>query len=349
MKKRNEGSHNSFHNKVQRGKWTLCGVLAGLLILLLAACGQKDSEEKIRIVTTNFPLYDWAAQVTRGSDKVELTFLQDTGVDLHSFQPTAADMVKIASCDLFIYVGGVSDGWVADALKSAANEKRQVLNLMEILGEGALQEEEKEGMQEDEHPHDHEEGTTGEGEEHEHEEDELDEHVWLSLKNASLFVKEIAKTLSALDETKKETYTANAEAYCGQLEALQKDYEAAAAAAGTKTLLFGDRFPFLYLTKDLGLDYFAAFKGCSAESEASFETIVFLAGKADELGLKVIIKTESSDGKLAETIKQTSQAKDQTVLTLDSLQSVTKARAEEGISYLSVMKSNLEVLKEALK
>ena len=203
-------------------------------------------------------------------------------------------------------------------------------------------------MQEDEHPHDHEEGT-GEGEEHEHEEGELDEHVWLSLKNASLFVKEIAKTLSALDEAKKETYTANAEAYCGQLEALQKDYEVAAAAAGTKTLLFGDRFPFLYLTKDLGLDYFAAFKGCSAESEASFETIVFLAGKADELGLKVIIKTESSDGKLAETIRQTSQAKDQTILTLDSLQSVTKARAEEGISYLSVMKSNLEVLKEALK
>ena len=317
------------------------GILFGSLLflsLLLAGCGSEKKTGGLKIVTTSFPLYDWARNVAWPDTDAELIFLQDTGVDLHSYQPTAQDIVKIASCDLFIYVGGESDEWVEDALKSGTNPQRRCLDLMEILGEKALEEEEKEGMQEEEH---------GLGEEEE--EAERDEHVWLSLQNASLFTGKIAEALSALDPAHQETYRRNAAAYQQKLDALQKEYEAAAASAGTKTLLFGDRFPFLYLTKELGLDYYAAFKGCSAESEASFETIVFLAGKADELGIKVILKTESGDGKLAETIRQTSKAKDQTILTLDSLQSVTKAKAEAGASYLGAMQSNLEVLKEALK
>ena len=309
------------------------------LCLLVSACGSAEGSKKLRIVTTTFPLYDWARNVVGESADAEVSFLQDTGVDLHSYQPTAADMVKIASCDLFIYVGGESDRWVADALKGGTNEKRRCLNLMEILGEAALEEEEKEGMEE-EHGHG---GEAGE------EEAERDEHVWLSVKNASLFTAKIAEALAEIVPDGKDAFRANAAAYQAKLDALWQDYEAAAGAANTRTLLFGDRFPFLYLTKQLGLDYYAAFRGCSAESEASFETIVFLAGKADELGLKVILKTESGDGKLAETIRQTSRTKDQTILTLDSLQSVTKARADAGAAYLQVMQSNLEVLKEALK
>ena len=319
-------------------KWLFFLLLLGMLPLL-SACGAQPGAKKLRIVTTTFPLYDWARNVVGDAADVELSFLQDTGVDLHSYQPTAEDMVKIASCDLFIYVGGASDGWVADALKNSKNDGRRALDLMEILGEKALAEEEKEGMQAEEH----------EGHGAAHGEEERDEHVWLSLKNASLFTGKIADALAELAPEKKETFLSNAAAYQAKLDALQQEYEAAAAAARTKTLLFGDRFPFLYLTKELGLDYYAAFQGCSAESEASFETIVFLAGKADELGLKVILKTESGDGKLAETVRQTSKAQDQTILAMDSLQSVTKARAAEGVTYLSVMEKNLEVLKEALK
>ena len=321
-------------------RW-LSGALLAVTLLALSACGAQPGTKKLRIVTTTFPLYDWARNVVGDEADVELSFLQDTGVDLHSYQPTAEDMVKIASCDLFIYVGGESDGWVADALKNSKNENRKALDLMEILGEKALAEEEKEGMQGEDHE-DHDAA-------HEHGEEERDEHVWLSLKNASLFMGKIAEALAELAPEKKETFLSNAAAYRAKLDALRKEYEAAAAAAQTKTLLFGDRFPFLYLTKELGLDYYAAFKGCSAESEASFETIVFLAGKADELGLKVILKTESGDGKLAETIRQTAKAQDRSILTMDSLQSVTKARAAKGVTYLSVMQNNLEVLKEALK
>ena len=316
-----------------------CALFLGLL-LAPAGCGSQPAAGKLRIVTTSFPLYDWARNVAGEATDAELVFLQDTGVDLHSYQPTADDLVKIASCDLFLYVGGESDKWVEDALKNGTNPKRRCLNLMEILGDQALEEEEKEGMQA--------EAEHGE-QDHEEEKAERDEHVWLSLKNASLFTGKIAEELAALDPDHRETYRNNAAAYRKKLDDLQKEYEAAAASAGTKTLLFGDRFPFLYLTKELGLDYYAALKGCSAESEASFETIVFLAGKADELGLKVILKTESGDGRLAETVRQTSKSKDQTILTMDSLQSVTKAKAQEGVTYLGAMQSNLEVLKEALQ
>ena len=227
-------------------RW-LSGALLAVTLLALSACGAQPGTKKLRIVTTTFPLYDWARNVVGDEADVELSFLQDTGVDLHSYQPTAEDMVKIASCDLFIYVGGESDGWVADALKNSKNENRKALNLMEILGEKALAEEEKEGMQAEDHE-DHDAA-------HEHGEEERDEHVWLSLKNASLFMGKIAEALAELAPEKKETFLSNAAAYQAKLDALRKEYEAAAAAAQTKTLLFGDRFPFLYLTKELGLDY----------------------------------------------------------------------------------------------
>ena len=314
-------------------------LLAALMLLSLAGCG-GTAQKKRRVVATIFPLYDWARQVLGDDAETDLILLQDTGVDLHSYQPTAADMANIAGCDLFLYVGGESDEWVEDALKNSSGSGRIALSMMDVLGEAALDEEHKEGMQEG---HDHEEEHGHEGEE------EKDEHVWLSLKNAAVCTEAICGALKKVNADRASAYDGNASAYIAKLDALRGEYEAAAASASTRTLLFGDRFPFRYLTEDLGLDYYAAFSGCSADTEASFETVIFLAGKLDELGLKAVLQTENGDPKLARTIIDSSQSKNQTVLKMDSLQSVTKQRVQEGAEYLKIMEENLAVLKEALK
>ncbi|MER2149046.1 MAG: metal ABC transporter substrate-binding protein, partial [Ruminococcus sp.] len=180
-------------------------------------------------------------------------------------------------------------------------------------------------------------------------EPEYDEHVWLSVKNAKVLCEYIAEQLGKIDSADKNTFKSNTAAYTAQLDALDKDYQAAVDRAAVKTLLFGDRFPFRYLVDDYGLDYYAAFVGCSAESEASFETIVFLANKVDELHLKAICKIESSDGKIAQTIKDNTKEKNQEIVTFDSMQSTTGNQAKGGTTYLSVMKNNLESLKNALQ
>ena len=328
----------------QRMRRALSLLLALLLLLPLSACGSGE-KKNIKVVTTIFPLYDWVRNLWPGDGKeTECVLLQDSGVDLHSYQPTVSDMGQIAACDLFIYVGGESDEWVEDALKNQTNPKRICLNLLDILGDAALEEEHKEGMQED-HEHESEEHESGE---HEHEE-EKDEHIWLSLKNAALCCQAIRDALKQLVPEQAEALEKDCASYVQKLEALQKEYETAAAGAATKTLLFGDRFPFRYMTADLGLDYYAAFVGCSAETEASFETVIFLAKKLDELGLKTVLRTEGGNQKLAQTIIDASEGKSQKVLVLNSLQSVTGEAVKQGASYLGIMQENLEVLKEALK
>ena len=301
----------------------------------LSACGNNNKDDKISVVCSIFPEYDWAKEIVGENNNVELTLLLDNGIDLHSYQPSVADIAKISTCDLFIYVGGESDTWVADALNNATNKNMQVINLLDVLGDKKKEEEQKEGMQDEE--------ETGNEQE---EEVEYDEHVWLSLKNAQIFVTEIANKLSIIDSTNKDNYSANATAYNAKLNTLDTEYQAVVDAGKTKTLLFGDRFPFRYLVDDYKLDYFAAFVGCSAETEASFETITFLADKVDELNLKVILQIETSHGEIANTIKENTKSKDQKILTLDSIQNTT---TKSGKTYLSIMQSNLEVLKEAVK
>lgn len=323
----------------------ILSIILCLLMLLgcAAGCGTAGTETsgKLSIVTTIFPEYDWVTQILgEKAAQAEVTMLLDNGVDLHSYQPTADDIVRISTCDMFIYVGGESDEWVQDVLAEAQNKDMIVINLLEALGDAVKEEEIKEGMQEEDHEH--------EEEEHEHEEVEYDEHVWLSLRNAATLCKYIADRLSALDPENAAAYTANAEAYIEKLNALDAEYAAAVNAASVKTLLFGDRFPFRYLTDDYGLDYYAAFVGCSAESEASFETIVFLANKVDELGLHAIMQIENADGRIAGTIRDTTETKDQAILTLNSMQSTTTADVKNGASYLSIMEENLAVLKDAL-
>ena len=477
------------------------------------------SGQKLKVVTTIFPEYDWAKAVLGDkAENAELTLLLKSGVDLHSFQPSAEDIAKISEADLFIYVGGESDGWVDDALKEAKNKNMKVINLMEVLGDKAKEEEMKEGMQESEHEHSHgkevstfedsevkdralsdwkgewqsayplaksgaldeafkekaektgkmtaeeykayylkgyesdiakinidgdtisftdESGKTVKsaykylgtyiqnwstgtkatmyrseaedknsgapiyveindhmiepaepehfhirfsnesfdaikdpesywptfypaamtaeevndelaGHDH-HEETEYDEHVWLSLKNAELYVNKIAEDLSALDAANAENYKKNAEAYNKQLSELDTQYADVVKNAANKYLLFGDRFPFRYLVDDYGLDYSAAFVGCSADTEASFETVRFLAEKVDEKKLNNILVIENSDQKIANTIQQNTQEKNQKILVLDSMQSVTEKNIADGETYLGVMQKNLEVLKQALQ
>ena len=261
--------------------------------------------------------------------------LLDTGVDLHSYQPTVDDIIKISDCDIFIYVGGESDAWVSDALGESSKPDRVVLSLMDLLGDDVKEEELVEGME-------------AEAEEEEAEEEtEYDEHVWLSLRNARIFCAAITDALSALDGDCAEHYAANAAAYDEKLAALDGEFQALVQGAAYDTLLFGDRFPFRYLTDDYGLEYYAAFVGCSAETEASFETIVFLAGKVDELGLPAVLTIEGTDHRIAETIAETAVS-DPVILTMDSMQSVTAADTAAGADYLALMEKNLDVLAQAL-
>ena len=300
----------------------------------------EDTDKKLNIVTTIFPEYDWTRAVLGDrADEVNLTMLLDNGTDLHSFQPAVKDIMKVSSCDLLIYVGGESDQWIEDALESAQNKDMKTINLMEVLGDSIKEEEAVEGMQESEHDHDH-------GDE---EEKEYDEHVWTSMRNAEVICDAIADTLEEMDPETKEIYQSNAETYKEKLSALDEEYQETVGNAKQKTLVFADRFPFRYLVDDYDLSYYAAFSGCSAESEASFKTVTFLAGKVDELGVKSVLTMEKSDDRIAQTVMENTKAKDQKILQLNSMQSITSEEIADGATYLSVMEDNLNVLKEALK
>lgn len=305
--------------------------------------GTAAETAPLSVVTTIFPEYDWVMNILgENPGNAEVSMLLDNGVDLHSFQPTAEDILKISNCDLFLYVGGESDEWAEDALAEGGSEDRVVLNLLKMLGDQVVEEELVEGMEE-------EEEEAGEGEEGEEEGPEYDEHVWLSLRNSSVLIEKIAEALSAADPANAQTYQDNAGAYKEELAALDAEYQKTVDGASGRTLLFGDRFPFRYMADDYGLEYYAAFAGCSAETEASFETIVFLAGKVDELSLGSVMTIEGANHQIAETVRDNTSSRDQQILTMDSMQSTTSKDVADGASYLSIMEKNLEVLKEALE
>ena len=238
-----------------------------MVILGISACGQKNpsakdstteknTDKKIKVVTTIFPEYDWVKEIAGyAGENMEITMLLDNGVDLHSYQPTTADLAKVSDCDLFIYVGGESDAWVDGALKEAVNKNMKVINLLDVLGESVKEEEVKEGMEAEEEQDE---------EDSQEEEPEYDEHVWLSLKNAKVLTQAIADSLSEIDKEHKDIYSENEKNYEEKLDTLDKEYQETVDAASKKTLLFGDRFPFRYMVDDYGLDYYAAFVGCSA-------------------------------------------------------------------------------------
>ena len=328
---------------------TVIFLLAALLLAGCAAVGGSGAssgtatrpaveDKPISVVATVFPAYDWARQILGAdNDRVALTLLLDKGSDLHSYQPTVEDIYKVSTCDLFIYVGGESERWVPDALKQATNENMTVICLMDVLGSAVKEEKPLEGMEtEEEEGEDEDAGP------------EYDEHVWLSLRNAEILCDAIREKLIACDPAGKAAYSANCAAYAEKLHRLDAAFTQAVSNAERNTLLFADRFPFRYFADDYNLTCYAAFQGCSAETEASFETVNFLVGKLDELALPYVMTLEQSDCRLADTVIENSKAKTARILELNSLQSVTAAGVEEGVSYLGVMEQNLEVLKTAL-
>ncbi|WP_029201714.1 metal ABC transporter substrate-binding protein [Oribacterium sp. NK2B42] len=385
----------------------LSGIISFVItVSALAGCAQNSVPEisnssqpggastgKVSIVCTSFPQYDWVCQLTKGlDDEFEITYLQNTGADLHSYQPSAIDIATIGSSDLFIYIGGESDSWVEGAIKNAVNPDLISISMMDALGSRVKEEELKEGMQEDDHDHDsedhdhddHEIGNheaeehdqdTGDhdhidkahvqdsqdhdhidkahvqdSEDHHHEESEVeyDEHVWLSLRNAEALTEMIADRLETLAPESAATVKANCDNYVAELKELDHEYETAIEAAPVKTIIFGDRFPFRYLVDDYNLDYYAAFVGCSAETEASFETISFLTNKVDELQVPAILTIENGDQKVAKTILNNTKSKNQQILVMDSIQSVSQEAINGGKTYLGAMEENLKTLKTAL-
>ena len=305
-----------------------------LLTVLLSVFMAEASYGSVEVVATIFPIYDWIKEISKGSD-VNINLLLDSGVDLHSFQPAVDDMVKIAKCNVFVYVGGESDEWVEDSLKNVVNKNQVSINLLKILGDKVKSEEIVEGM---EHEHEHHE--------HEHEsESESDEHIWLSLRNAEIICKYIAEKLSELDENNKEIYSQNCSEYVKKLSELDSEYDEVIDKSMRKILLFADRFPFRYMADDYGLKYYAAFSGCSAETEASFETVMFLSNKVDELKLPYVLTIDGTKHKIAETVISNTKSKNQKILVLDSMQSTT---LNNNTSYLEIMQKNLETLKTVL-
>lgn len=314
---------------------------------MFAASASLFGASKKSIVCTTFPEYDWVMNILgEKAGSFDVTLLQNNGTDLHSYQPSVKDIAKISNADLFVYVGGESDEWVEKVVSQSVNKKQIVVNMLEVLGDKVREEEIVEGMQaEEEEEHEHHQHH---GEDENEEEVEYDEHVWLSLNNAIDLTNVLCAEISKIDGGNASVYLKNAEAYTKQLAALDAEFKATVKSAKKSTVLFGDRFPFRYLTDDYDLNYYAAFLGCSAESEASFETIIFLANKIDELGLNAVLIIEKSDKKIAKTVVNCTKNKNQQILEMDSLQSITTKEIIGGRNYLSAMKKNLEVLKKAL-
>ncbi len=308
-----------------------------ILVLIVSAAGcsktQQASSKGISVVCATAPLYDWTRKITEGTDGTDLSLIIGNGTDLHSFQPSAKDIISIKNADVLVYVGGESDGWIRDALKDPANKNRQVVCLMDILKDAIVEEEVVEGMQgEEEDGHEeHEEGP------------EYDEHVWMSLRLTRRSCKAIEEALEKVSSSNAAKYKANLDAYDKKLSELDKQYEEMVKGARLDTMVVCDRYPFRYLAEDYKLKYSAAFVGCSAETEASFETVKFLADKVKALDSKAVLIIDNSDGKLAKTVLETAGKSSVKVEVLDSMQS-----CGADLDYIRTMTENLEKLKTAL-
>ena len=318
---------------------------ASVLLLLLSGCaspGTAGSEDsgKIRAVATIFPQYDFLRQI--GGDHLELTMLLKPGAESHSFEPTPADMITVSQSDLFVYVGGDSDAWVETILESVDVSEKEIVTLMDCVE--TVAEEDVEGMETHGHAHDHEDEdpTAADGD---HEEAEQDEHVWTSPRNAVRIVEKLRDALIAVDPENAGDYTQNAADYIDRLNRLDQEFQETVDTAKRHTILLGDRIPFRYLADAYGLDYYAAFPGCSSESEASAKTIAFLIDKVKEEKIPVVFSIELSNEKMTDSICEATGA---TKLQLHSCHNVTRDDFEQGITYLDLMERNVQALKEAL-
>ena len=304
-------------------------ILIAAALLCLCACGGTKPEQpksNLSIVCTAFPQYDFVKNIL-GTDE-GITLLIDDGGDLHSYEPTAQDIITIGSADIFICVGGISDEWVEGVISAANNPDLKDITMMDLVE--TYEEEYVAGME-----HDHTDGEHA----------TKDEHIWLSLNNAGYLTQLICDVICEIEPQNADRYRTNAGKFIADTITLDMEYKLAVSDAKRNVLLFADRFPFRYLTEAYGLEYYAAFAGCSSESEASFQTMAFLIDKTNELSLPVVLTIDGSDGSIAKTICESTGAK---ALQLDSCQSVSMADIQNGTTYMGIMRNNLEVLREAL-
>jgi zinc transport system substrate-binding protein len=320
----------------------LLGIItaAAVILTLCVACTPKENgetEEKISIVATIFPQYDWVRQIIgTKSDNFVLTLLIDNSVDMHSYQPSVPDVAKITGCDLFIYIGGHSDVWVNDVLAQSRNSDMQVINMVKSLGDKVLMVEHDCGDEECTDDH------------HDEFEEIEEEHVWTSLRFAKLLSGIIAEQIIALDPDNADYYNSNLSAYTEKLDALDARYTEMTEQADNKIVVFADRFPFLYMMKDYGIEHHSAFAGCSAEAEAGWDVVTRLFRIVDQHELSFIMLTETGHPGVAEQIIRETRAKNQKILVLDGMKAVNASDIQNSVTYLSIMEKNLEVLREAL-
>ncbi len=323
-----------------KSKSFLLGVAVLLMVFILTGCAGEGSADdgKLRVVCTNFPAYDFVMNIIgEDNEDIKVTYLLEKGVDMHNYQASADAIAQIMKADLCVYVGGESEEWVEDVLAGSSAKNVAKVRFMDVVE--LKHEVIKEGM---EHDHEHKE--------HEHaEECTYDEHVWLSLKNAVKMTEAVCTSIMELDADNADVYRTNADKYIVKLNALDTEYQTLVDSAKSKVVIMADRFPFLYLADDYGIEYYAAFPGCSAESEAGFETIAFLAEKVKEFKTPVVFQIETSNGSLVKTVIDASGVDNVKSGTLDSMQSVSKEKITGGYSYIAAMENNLLALKEALK
>ncbi len=324
---------------------SLCILLAVCILassFSLLSCAKDEDDGKISIVCTLFPQYDWIKNVTLGSDNVELTLIIANGSDPHSYQPTAADVMTISNCDILVYVGGDSDEWVKKAVERSKNQGITEIVLTELEGMNLH------NISSGSHSHDGHSHSEDSHDGHSH--SALDEHVYLSLRNATTAVNEIAEILSDIDPENAELYSKNSQEYREKLGTLSSDIALSVGSVPEEErfILFADRFPFVYLLSDYGIHYSAAFEGCTTDVDANFDTVLRLIHEADEHNVKYIAVTESSDKSLAETVISSTKDKNQKILTFNSMQAVSQKNIDQGTTYLSIMEENATTLKTAL-
>ncbi len=303
-----------------------------ILSLFIGLCGCStdsgdENSAKLKIVTTIFPPYDFARQI--GGDKAEITMLVTPGGESHAYEPMPQDITAVKNCDIFICSGGESDVWTGKILSAIGSEDIDVISMMDCVE--TVEEEHSEGMTE---------GVSVHGKE-----TEYDEHVWTSIRNAEIISDVICRKMAEDDSENAEFYRKNADEYIKRLDELDKEYEKAVGKAKNKVLVFGDRFPFRYLCRDYGLEYYAAFPGCSTSTDVSAVTVSFLINKVRELSIPAVYYVEFSAGKVAEVISEETGAQ---ALLFHSCHTVSKEDFENGVTYEQLMRGNLEVLERGL-
>ena len=326
-------------------------LLALALTLSLAACAapaEKADGGKLRIVTTLFPYYDFARAIAQ--DRADVTLLLSPGREAHSFEPTPLDAVTISEADVFLYNGGEGEYWVESMLDAAGEHIAVASRMMDYVD--ALNEEYVEGMQgADGHDHDHEHGSHDDHD-HDHEEDEhdsdeieYDEHIWTSPKNAVVLCRAVCDAICRADAKNAAFYRANCENYCAQLEDLDARFAALCESAPRRLLIFADRFPMLYFCREYGLDYRAAFHGCSGDTEPSLATIKFLIDKVEDENIPVVYTIDFGTKKVAAVVSECTGA---AIEMLYSMQTVSRADFDAGETYLTLMERNFEALRKGL-